>query len=129
MAYEKHQVLAWIDQHFGQAWASECDVAFTNKPISCVLATSAGMLQGFACYDSVARGFFGPIGVSDGYRGRGLGHRLLLHCLHDMRMLGYGYAIIGGAADPVFYERAVGALSIPDSSPGLYRDRLIKEGS
>jgi GNAT superfamily N-acetyltransferase len=62
--------------------------------------------------------------VDETYRGRGIGKALLLACLHDMWAQGYGYAIIGWAGPVDFYIRAVGAIVIPDSSPGIYRGML-----
>jgi len=44
----------------------------------------------------------------------------VLACPLDMRVKGYGYAIIGGAGSTEFYQRAVGATVIPDSVPGIY---------
>jgi GNAT superfamily N-acetyltransferase len=124
MAYEKAQVAAWVRENFGAAWSSECDVAFANRPLSCHIATRAGEILGFACYDSTSRGMFGPIGVAPAARGMGIGHALLLSCLHAMAAVGYAYAIIGGAGDAEFYRRTVGAMEIPGSTPGIYRDRL-----
>ena len=37
---------------------------------------------------------------------------------------GYGYAIIGGAGPIGFYEKSVGAIAIPGSSPGIYKGML-----
>jgi GNAT superfamily N-acetyltransferase len=129
MAYEKHAVVAWVQENFGPGWASECDVAFANWPISCCIATQAGAIVGFACYDSTCRGFFGPIGVADAVRGRGVGRALLLSCLRAMAAAGYAYAIVGGVDSPEFYARTVGAIEIPGSTPGVYRDRLRKPAS
>jgi GNAT superfamily N-acetyltransferase len=126
MAYEKSRVVDWVRAAFGDAWASECDVAFGNRPIACFIATVEGSIAGFACYDSTCRGFFGPVGVAADRRGRGIGKALLLACLDTMRTLGYGYAIVGGAGDVEFYRRAVGATPIEGSSPGIYRDRLAR---
>lgn len=39
LAPEKHHVLQWVTRHFSPAWASECDVAFSNAPLSCFVAT------------------------------------------------------------------------------------------
>jgi hypothetical protein len=129
MAYEKHAVVAWVQENFGTGWASECDVAFANQPISCHIATQAGAILGFACYDSTCRGFFGPIGVADAARSRGVGRALLLSCLRSMAAAGYAYAIVGGVDSPEFYARTVGAIEIPGSTPGIYRDRLRKPAS
>jgi predicted N-acetyltransferase YhbS len=124
MAYEKPQVVAWVREAFGVGWAGECDVAFGNRPISCLIATANGAIVGFACYDATCRDYFGPVGVATHARQRGIGNALLIACLHAMRTLGYGYAIVGGTDNPGFYRRAVGATPIEGSAPGIYRDRL-----
>lgn len=124
MAYEKPQVIAWVREAFGERWAGECDVAFGNRPISCLIATANAAIVGFACYDATCRDYFGPVGVAAHERQRGIGNALLLACLHAMRTLGYAYAIVGGADDVEFYRKAVGAILIEGSSPGIYRDRL-----
>lgn len=126
MAYEKHQVVNWVRKHFSMGWASECDVAFTNRPISCHIATESGVILGFACYDSTSRGMFGPIGVVESARGQGIGRGLLLSGLYFMKTAGYAYAVIGGAGSLEFYQRVVNVIEIPDSSPGIYVDRLIE---
>jgi hypothetical protein len=129
MAYEKRAVVDWVREHFGSAWASECDVAFSNRPVSCHIATQSGGILGFACYDSTCRGFFGPIGLIEAMRGHGIGRTLLLSCFHSMAAIGYAYAVVGGVQDIQYYARAVGAIEIPDSAPGIYRDRLKTPGA
>lgn len=124
LAYEKTQIVDWVRAQFGNAWASECDVAFARQPLSCHIATHAGAIIGFACYDSSGRGMFGPIGVELAWRGRGVGRALLLASLQTMAALGYAYAIVGAAGAKAFYRHSVGAMDIPDSTPGIYRDRL-----
>ena len=124
MPYEKHQVVEWVRDAFGDSWASESDVAFSNGPVSCYIATEAGRIVGFACYDSSRRNFFGPTGVAETERGRGIGRALLVSCLHAMAAHGYAYAIIGATGTFDFYTKAVGATVIEGSSPGIYRDRL-----
>jgi GNAT superfamily N-acetyltransferase len=124
IAPEKHLVIAWVRAHFSDYWASETEVAFSNRPNSCFLAAQDGALIGFGCYDATARGFFGPTGVIEAGRGKGTGKALLLACLHDMGAQGYGYAVIGGVGPVEFYEKAAGAVVIPDSTPGIYRGML-----
>jgi len=54
----------------------------------------------------------------------GIGKALLVSSLVGLRELGYVYAIIGAAGPVHFYQKAVGAIVIPDSEPGIYTDRL-----
>ncbi|RJR20272.1 MAG: N-acetyltransferase [Nitrospiraceae bacterium] len=124
MAYEKCQVLKWVEDTFGDGWAGECDVSFSSRPISCFIATENKRIIGFACYETTAKDFFGPIGVSEHFRDRGIGKALLLSCLHAMSHIGYAYAVIGGVESAGFYKKVAGAIEIPGSSPGIYRDRL-----
>jgi len=126
MAYEKFDVVEWVRNSFGRKWASECDVSFSNNPISCLIATEGGTIIGFACYDSTCKNFFGPMGVSKVNRGIGIGKALLLSCLHTMASNGYAYAIIGATGSSGFYTEAVDAVIIEGSSPGIYRDPLKK---
>ncbi|MEB3178687.1 MAG: GNAT family N-acetyltransferase [Nostocaceae cyanobacterium] len=124
IAPEKHLILAWIEQHFSRYWMSECDVSFKNTPPSCWIAVENKQLIGFACYDCTCKNFFGPTGVGEAARGRGVGKALLLACLHSMRSHGYGYAIIGGVGPVEFYQKTVGAVVIADSTPGIYGGML-----
>jgi GNAT superfamily N-acetyltransferase len=81
-------------------------------------------MVGFACYDASTLGYFGPTGVDEPFRGQGIGKALLLACLLEMKLKGYGYAIIGWIGPQEFYEKAVGALVIPESTPGFWKDWL-----
>jgi ribosomal protein S18 acetylase RimI-like enzyme len=121
---EHRWVVDWMLRQFSDAWASEAQAALANRPVSCWIAIEAEVLLGVACYDATARGYFGPVGVHPGAQCRGTGTALLRACLHDMRAAGYGYAVIGGVAEPEFYRRSVGATEIPGSSPGLYAGML-----
>jgi GNAT superfamily N-acetyltransferase len=125
-AHEKSRVTDWVRTLFGIGWAGECEVAFARQPIACWIATEAGDLAGFACYEATSRGFFGPIGVDESRRGAGLGKALLLGCLHSMKAIGYSYAIVGGVDETTaqFYRSTVRASMIDGSDPGIYFDRL-----
>lgn len=124
-AYEKGLVLDWVATHFSRGWSSECDTCFSREPVSMHIATFAHEIVGFSCHETTYRNFFGPIGVHDAHRKQGLGRCLLLIGLHAMQDLGYAYAVIGGPTTAVnFYRRAVGAVPIDGSSPGIYVDRL-----
>jgi GNAT superfamily N-acetyltransferase len=124
---ERHLVVNWVGKHFYDFWASETDKALSNRPVTCFIAIQNQTLIGFGCYDATALGFFGPTGVLEEYRGKGTGKALLLACLLDMKLAGCGYAVIG-FVDPVeFYTKAVGAIEIPDSSPGIWKTWLCND--
>ena len=122
---EKHAIVEWAEQKFSRAWASECDVALSAQPVTCFIAIKDKRVIGFACYDSTLKGFFGPIGVDESGRKKGLGKALLLRTLEAMRDAGYGYAAIGWAGPVEFFSKTVGATVIEGSEPGVYRN-LIK---
>ena len=121
----EHRVISnWVNTHFGPAWASETDAAISNNPCSCFIALKDKAIIGFACYDATALGFFGPIGVEKAHRKMGTGTALMTACLLDMKLKGYGYAIVGAVENSEYYQKAVGALEIPDSAPGIYQNRV-----
>jgi GNAT superfamily N-acetyltransferase len=124
MGPEKHGIISWVSDHFGAGWASETDVALSNRPATCFVAVKEAKIIGFACYDATALGFFGPIGVEKSHRKKGTGTALMTACLLDMKLKGYGYAIAGAVKDTNFYKNAVGAIEIPDSSPGIYKTQV-----
>lgn len=126
---EKHLVVQWVSDRFGSAWAAETDVAFANVPRTCFVAIKDADLIGFACYDATALGFIGPIGVDRRHQGKQTGKALLKACLLDMKLKGYGYAVVGAVKDIDFFKKAVGASEIPESTPGFYRTRMKKTES
>ena len=126
MASEKNRVVGWTQNRFGGGWAAECEVAFARQPIACMIAVSGGRLAGFACHDSTCRNFFGPIGIDSDLRQKGVGRAVLLATLHAMADAGYAYAIIGGAGPTAFFEKCAGAVTIPGSTPGVYRPTINK---
>jgi GNAT superfamily N-acetyltransferase len=131
LVVEKHLVLPWVGRLFSQGWVSECDGAFARLPAACFIATQDNVLIGFACYDVEWKGIFGPMGVSEEARGKGVGAALLLACLHDMVAQGYAYAVIGWAGPQEFYTKICGATPIENSRPGMFRgmlDRALDAG-
>jgi GNAT superfamily N-acetyltransferase len=124
IAPERHVIVAWVRQQFGEGWASECEVSFARLPISCFRAQRGQDVLGFACYDATAKAFFGPTGVLESERKQGIGTALLLMALQAMVAEGYAYAIIGGVGPAEFYAKAVGAVPIAGSSPGIYAGLL-----
>ena len=123
LTIEKPQVVEWMQSHF-PVWVAEAEAAFCRSPVSCFLAVRGRELLGFACYDATCRNFFGPTGVLEQERGRGLGRALLLAVLHAQRGQGYAYSIIGGVGPAEFYSKTVGAVLIEGSTPGVYAGAL-----
>jgi hypothetical protein len=125
--WERALLVDWVAARFSAAWAAECDAAFTERPATCFVAVrDAVSLVGFACHDCTRRNFFGPAGVIEPARGRGIGAALTLATLAAMRDAGYAYAIIGGVGPAAFYERVAGATPIEGSTPGIYDLSLIR---
>ncbi|MGJ8723686.1 MAG: GNAT family N-acetyltransferase [Roseibacillus sp.] len=122
--YEKHLVAKWVGEHFSPKWVSEVEVAMSHQPVSCFIATKDKEILGFACYDTTCKGYFGPTGVGEAARGKGVGKALLFKALEGLRDLGYAYGFIGGVGPREFYEKACGAVEIPGSDPGIYQDIL-----
>lgn len=137
---EQRVVSKWVGHHFEESWAAGCEVALLRLPVSCYIAVEMSpgnrsgddpyalppeVLLGFACYDVDVKGMFGPMGVRDDHRGRGIGTALLLTCLHAMKAERYAYAIIGWVGPTEFYANTVGATIIEGSEPGIFRGPLI----
>jgi predicted N-acetyltransferase YhbS len=122
--WELSAVREFVAEHFSRSWADEISGGLVRQPSTVFVALREGRLVGFAAYECTRKDFFGPMGVIESERGRGLGRALLLASLWGLRELGYAYAVIGGVGPAEFYERAVGARLIPDSAPGVYADPL-----
>ncbi len=127
--WELSRVRGFVAGAFAQGWADEITVGFSRQPVTVYVATREGRLVGFAAYECTRRDFFGPTGVVEEERGRGVGRALLVAALWGLREMGYAYAVIGGVGPADFYARAVGAALIPDSTPGVYADPLRPEAA
>ena len=121
---EGHLVLDWIGRHFGPHWVSEARLGISQQPPTTYVAVKDGELLGFACFDTTAKGFFGPTGVDEAARGQGIGEALLIATLKGMREAGYAYAVIGDPGPVAFYQHRLDALEIPNSKPGIYAGML-----
>lgn len=124
MTPDMYRILPWIERHSTLSAKGEAAACFSRQPVSLFIATKNDMILGYACYDATCRDFFGPTEVLGEYQGMGIGRALLVEALLDMRNVGYAYAIIGGVGPKEFYRRCVGAVEIPDSTPGIYKDFL-----
>lgn len=124
IAPERHIVVEWVDRNFSKGWASEAQIALSRTPATCFISIKNGAITGFACYDSTAKGFFGPIGVIESERKTGTGKSLLVKTLKQMYFDGYGYAIIGWAGPVDFFKKTVGAIEIPSSNGSIYKNMI-----
>lgn len=115
---DKEVIMDFIKAHFQTGWAYEAEHALMQEVGKCFIATEHGRILGFACFDSAAKGFFGPIGVAPEGRKKKIGTALLLRTLEAMREYGYGYAVIGWVSDAEqFYRKTVGAEYIKNGNP------------
>ena len=124
---DRDVVCAFIRENFSEGWVKEAEYAMMQQPVKCFIAVEDKKVVGFACYDATAKGFFGPTGVLESERGKGLGKELLLRTLYAMKEDGYGYAIIGWTGPAEFYKKCVGAQLIPGatSDRSIYSNMLI----
>ena len=136
---EKYKIAEWVRERIKPNWGVGCEVALEQRPPSCHIAFEkdpayvptadpyhlpSEILLGFACYDVVAKGVLGPIGVREDRRGGGIGTTLLLTCLHAMAAQRYAYAVIGWTGPAEWYAKTVGATIIEGSEPGVFRGPL-----
>lgn len=136
---EKYKISNWVRQYINPDWAIGCEVALEQRPLTCYIAFEkdsahvptnnqydlpSEITLGFAVYDVVAKGVFGPIGVREDRQDAEIGTALLLTCLHAMAADRYAYAVIGWAGPVEWYARTVGATIIEGSEPGVFRGSL-----
>lgn len=121
-SYERSVVREFVHARWPR-WEDEVGAGFARVPPRLFVATSPSGLVGFACFDTTRPGFFGPTGVDESWRRKGIGRVLLWRALQALAASGYAYAIIGGVhGREAFYEAAAGAIVIPGSDPGIYRN-------
>lgn len=118
-------LISFVNESFNSNWASEIKSALYKDNPSCFIAVHQNNIVGFACFDATAKGYFGPTGVSEKYRGQNIGQVLLLTTLNAMKESGYGYAIIGSVGSNVipFYSKYLNVIE-SSSKPNIY-NRMI----
>ncbi len=127
LAIDKQLICDFVYENFAGVslgWVGECELALMQQPSTCYIAVSNNKVVGFCCFDSTAKGMFGPLGVSVSYRRKGIAQELMSCSFEAMRAAGYAYAVIGWVSSEEFYQKHCGAIVIPDSAHGIY-DRMI----
>lgn len=90
---ESGVVCEWVQEKINPNWRVACEVALEQSPPGCFVAYrktdveedfSLENVVGFACYDVVQKGVFGPAGVSEDLQESDLSTALMLACLHAM---------------------------------------------
>jgi hypothetical protein len=127
IAPEKSIIVQWVNKHFSKNWADETEAAFSALPVNCFIAQREQEILGFACYESTFKNFFGPTGVLQTERGKGIGKILLVKSLLGLRDMGYAYAIIGGIGPASYYEKVVDATIIEKSEKSIYQNLLKQQ--
>lgn len=127
-SYERTAVLDFVRCHW-PAWGDEMEAAYARVPPTACIAVQGGKVIGFAAFNATRPGLFGPTGVLEAERKRGIGRVLLIQCLEALAAEGYAYAIIGGVGPAEFYARAVGATIIEGSEPGIYVNHVRSRNS
>lgn len=123
------KVLDFVRIEFPEETGWLLEIKHALQECKCVISVVDGKIVGFACYDCTGKGYFGPFGVAEEYKKRGIGTEILCECFDLMKAEGYGYAIIGwvDASDCKFYEKVADAWYIPNSEPSktLYSRKIV----
>lgn len=112
---ESGVIADWVRENINPNWGVVCEVALEQTPPNCFVAyqkkppaKSSDLLPenilGFACYDVVTGGVFGPSGVREDQQDTEVGTALLLSCMHAMAAEEHLEAVIGWSGMAVGYS-------------------------
>lgn len=112
---ESRLIADWVRETINPNWGVVCEVALENAPPNCFIAYRKNPLEespvlpaenilGFACYDVVTKGVFGPSGVREGQHDTGVSTALMMACLHAMAEENCVHAVIGWAGTSEGYS-------------------------
>ncbi|HEY3297657.1 MAG TPA: GNAT family N-acetyltransferase [Armatimonadota bacterium] len=118
--WEREALCTFISERFGQGWVDETSVGLTRQPVSVIVALKDNKIIGFAAYEVSARGFFGPTGVDEAFRGLGVGKALFYEAMTGLKSLGYVYGIIGASGPVNFYLKAMKGMVLPEDWKNVY---------
>lgn len=103
---ERGEILYYLENKWRASVVPEVDLAFNHDPISLFIAREQGEIIGYAAYDvNQAAGSFGPTGVDEDKRGKGIGRLLLRACLYAAHAQGLSQCQIGWVGPAEFYVK------------------------
>ena len=108
-------IAEWVRENINPNWGVVCQVALEQTPPGCFVAYQKSSadetiqlqlenILGFACYDVVTKGVFGPSGVRADQQETDVGTALFLSCLHAMAAEKHTLAVIGWSGITVGYS-------------------------
>jgi len=107
----------FVKQQFpNNTWAVEVKFSFTfNPPTTFIAKDTNNNIVGWATHSQFFPGSFGPTGVKQSLRGKGIGTILFLWCLWDIKQKGVDNCeIMWVGGDTVkFYSKVIGAYISP----------------
>ena len=117
------ELKTFISKYFSTSWALEVEFGLINIPAAhcTVLKNIAGDIVGFAAVHAVNRNWFGPMGIKDELRGRGLGKLILLHAMRQATENGINSLILSGVNDKAQFYRKI----FPNAKDILFK-KVIK---
>jgi len=110
---EKGELGKWIEKKFTVFWRDETERAFSKEIPSVIIAKNRNnTILGFATVDGVAPGRFGPTGVDETMRGRGLGTVLLFDAFQFLKREGREEAVVHWTDLFFFYTQVPGLSGV-----------------
>ncbi len=109
---EKKELVSWVRDTFSPFWAYEVSCGFSEDSTSIWLAEHKGEVVGFSAYSVLEPDWFGPIGVDERVRGKGIGTVLLYKAISSLRLDGHRFVTIPWTELLFFYSQLPGIVSI-----------------
>jgi len=109
---EKGELVSWVRDVFSPFWAYEVSCGLRKSGTSVWLAEHEGEIVGFAAYSVLEPDWFGPIGVDQKERGKGIGTVLLYKALNSLRLDGHRLVTIPWTELLFFYSQLPGIIAI-----------------
>jgi GNAT superfamily N-acetyltransferase len=108
----------WIEKHFSKFWRLETSEAFRSDPSDVVIAetrrgkSGEAEIVGFATVNGAAKGRFGPTGVAERMRGKGVGVVLLFDAFQLLKEEGVSEAVVHWTDHLFFYTQVPGLSGV-----------------